>query len=56
MKEIKNQTDGKIYDRQAWFQIIPVDDMVTEKSGTRSEKIQSCLAEFMKSRKLLPVH
>ena len=32
MKEIKNQTDGKIYDRQAWFQIIPVDDMVTEKS------------------------
>ena len=32
MKEIKDQTDGKIYDRQAWFQIIPVDDMVTEKS------------------------
>ena len=32
MKEIKDQTDGKIYDRQAWFQIIPLDDMVTEKS------------------------
>ena len=24
--------NGKIYDRQAWFQIIPVGDMVTEKS------------------------
>ena len=32
MKEIKDQKDGKIYDRQAWFQFIPVDDMVTEKS------------------------
>ena len=35
MKEIKDQTDGKIYDRQAWFQIIPLDDMVTEKSDQR---------------------
>ena len=32
MKEIKDQTGGKIYDRQAWFQFIPVDDMVTKKS------------------------
>ena len=30
MKEIKDQTDGKIYNRQAWFQFIPVDDMVTK--------------------------
>ena len=30
MKEIKDQTDGKIYDRQAWFHFIPVDDMVTK--------------------------
>ena len=41
MKEIKDQTDGKIYDRQAWFQFIPEDDMVTEKSvhTIREDKI-----------------
>ena len=32
MKEIKDHTDGPTSDRQAWFQFIPVDDMVTEKS------------------------
>ena len=29
--------NGKIYDRQAWFQIIPVGDMVTEKSTQGSQ-------------------
>jgi len=32
MKEIKDQTDGHIYDRQAWFQFIQEDDMATEKN------------------------
>ena len=32
MREIKDQTDGQTSDREAWFQFIPEDVMVTEKS------------------------
>ena len=41
MREIKNQTDGQTYDRQASFQFIHDPDMVTEKSvhTLREDKI-----------------
>ena len=41
MREIKDQTDGQTSDREAWFQFIHEDDMVTEKSvhTIREEKI-----------------
>ena len=41
MREIKDQTDGRTYDRQASFQFTHDPDMVTEKSvhTTREDNI-----------------